>query len=85
MGIRSESLSSALTQIRSPHWPLLNSTTWRTLGGTATRTLLEPSALTRQNKRRNKQIKAHCSIYMQKNERRKVFTVLKKEKLSDCV
>lgn len=52
MGKRSASLSSALTQIRSPHGPLLNSTTWRTLGGTATDTRHEPSALTQKTKYR---------------------------------
>lgn len=45
MGIRVASFSSALTQILSPHGPLLNSTTCRTLGGTATATLQIPPAL----------------------------------------
>lgn len=45
MGIRSALLSSALPQILSPHGPLLNSTTWRTLGGTAMDARQEPSAL----------------------------------------
>lgn len=38
-------LSCALQQTRGPHGPLLNSTTWRTLGGTAADTLRAPAAL----------------------------------------
>lgn len=63
MGKRSASLSSALTQIRSPHGPLLNSTTWRTLGGTATDTRHEPSALTQKTKYRNQGILVSCYAY----------------------
>lgn len=46
MGIRAASFSSALTQILSPHGPLLNSTTCWTLGGTATATRQVPPELT---------------------------------------
>ena len=50
MGILSASLSSAFTQILSPHGPLVNSTTWRAFDGTVTEVLSDPLALNLMDK-----------------------------------